>query len=263
MVDTEDTPNLDTENSMVDTEVNTEDTPNLETLVENPLEEELPTTEVKENFTEDSNETSVEPVSEESTENKTAPAKERKTVGRKRKDHTTSSLETKDNRSVHGLRSVRAPEHNTKKNTKKSLNTTVVVDTTSDIPAAPVVKHKARKHRKALFPQKVHKDGSKRPHKFRPGTRALFQIRRLQKYTGTLVPRTVIKALIAMVLSEKECNFRIQRSAVNAIHQLFEANAVEIFKSAQNFANHRNRLGVHQKDFEIASHYHSMLALCH
>jgi histone H3 len=131
---------------------------------------------------------------------------------------------------------------------------------TNDVATITPVK-KPRKHRKPLFAKKVHKEGCERPHRFRPGTRALSQIRKLQKYPGTLLPRSVIKDLIACVFAERQSDFRIQRSAVNAIHVLFEANAVQLFQSAQNFALHRNRLGVHQKDFEMAVQYRNLTNL--
>ena len=114
---------------------------------------------------------------------------------------------------------------------------------------------KIRKHKHALFPKKIHKEGSTRPHKFKPGSRALLQIRRLQRYCGTLIPRTVVKAILAEILSKEGSNVRVQRKYVDVLHELIESHGLQRFQDALMFSIYRGRKSVREKDFNMAQHY--------
>lgn len=101
----------------------------------------------------------------------------------------------------------------------------------------------------------------RRPHKYRPGTKALREIRYEQSQTDLKIPRACFKRLVYDILKE-ECKSRLyqhdvtlQSKAIDALQEASEAYLVKIFQDAQIFAIHGNRNEIACKDIVLAKHF--------
>ena len=72
--------------------------------------------------------------------------------------------------------------------------------------------------------------GIKKPHRFRPGTVALREIRRYQKSTELLIRRLPFQRLFREIAQEFKADLRFQSSAVQAIQEAAEAYLVNLFE---------------------------------
>ena len=72
--------------------------------------------------------------------------------------------------------------------------------------------------------------GVKKPHRFRPGTVALREIRRFQKSTDLLIRRLPFQRLVREIAQEFKSDLRFQTSAVQAIQEAAEAYLVGLFE---------------------------------
>ena len=102
-------------------------------------------------------------------------------------------------------------------------------------------KHTARKHTGTKHPRKhiAHKAaanktastaGVTKPHRFRPGTVALREIRRFQKSTELLIRKLPFQRLVREIASEYRSELRFQSSAVLALQEASEAYMVGLFE---------------------------------
>ena len=101
----------------------------------------------------------------------------------------------------------------------------------------------------------------RRPHKYRPGTKALREIRFEQSQTDLKIPRACFKRLVYDILNE-ECKDRgyqfdliLKSKAIDALQEASEAYLVKIFQDAQIFAIHGNRNEIACKDIELAKRF--------
>lgn len=91
----------------------------------------------------------------------------------------------------------------------------------------------------------------KKKYSHHPGTMALKEIRRLQKTTNLLVPKASFKRLLREVLSEKHPEYRIQASAVEALHHATEAYVIDLFEDSNLCAIHAKRVTVMSNDLQL------------
>jgi histone H3/H4 len=75
--------------------------------------------------------------------------------------------------------------------------------------------------------------GVKKPHRFRPGTVALREIRRFQKSTELLIRRLPFQRLVREIAQEFKSDLRFQSSAVQAIQEAAEAYLVGLFEGVR------------------------------
>ena len=94
----------------------------------------------------------------------------------------------------------------------------------------------------------------KRPHRYRPGTVALREIRRYQKSTDLLIRKLPFQRLvrdhaqdIGNVVDPNE-TFRFTKSSILALQEATEAFVVELFEDANLAAIHAKRLTIQKKD---------------
>ena len=105
----------------------------------------------------------------------------------------------------------------------------------------------------AVAPSQMKK---KKPHRFRPGTVALREIRRYQKSTELLLRKSPFERLVrevALIYSEKEDGMRFQGAAVTALQEITEASMIGILADALRLAIHAKRITVQGKDVEFAA----------
>jgi histone H3 len=86
--------------------------------------------------------------------------------------------------------------------------------------------------------------GVKKPHRYRPGTVALREIRRFQKTTELLVRE---------IAQDFKTDLRFQSSAVMALQEACEAYLVGLFEDTTICAIHAKRVTIMPKDIQLAA----------
>ncbi|XP_029924058.1 histone H3-like [Myripristis murdjan] len=84
--------------------------------------------------------------------------------------------------------------------------------------------------------------GVKKPHRYRPGTVALREIRRYQKSTELLIRKLPFQRLVREIAQDFKTDLRFQSSAVMALQEASEAYLVGLFEDTNLCAIHAKRL---------------------
>ncbi|KAM6491018.1 histone H3.1-like [Amanita muscaria] len=84
--------------------------------------------------------------------------------------------------------------------------------------------------------------GVKKPHRFRPGTVALREIRRYQKSTELLIRKLPFQRLVREIAQDFKTDLRFQSSAVMALQEAAEAYLVSLFEDTNLAAIHAKRV---------------------
>jgi histone H3/H4 len=77
--------------------------------------------------------------------------------------------------------------------------------------------------------------GVKKPHRYRPGTVALREIRRYQKSTDLLIRKLPFQRLVREVAQDFKPNLRFQSTAILALQEAAEAYLVQLFEVRFSF----------------------------
>ncbi|KAJ1402440.1 histone-fold-containing protein [Ochromonadaceae sp. CCMP2298] len=109
---------------------------------------------------------------------------------------------------------------------------------------APRKKLACKSARKSMTPT----GGVKKPHRYRPGTVALREIRRYQKSTELLIRRLPFQRLVREVLEQGRSDARISASALLAFQESAEAYLVGLFEDTNLAAIHAKRLTIMPRD---------------
>ena len=94
--------------------------------------------------------------------------------------------------------------------------------------------------------------GIARPHRYRPGTVALREIRRYQKSTELLIRALPFQRLVRETLQMFKADHRIQGSALRALQEACEAYLVSVFEDANLCAIHAKRVTIFPIDMQLA-----------
>ena len=94
--------------------------------------------------------------------------------------------------------------------------------------------------------------GVKKPHRYRPGTVALREIRRYQKSTELLIRKLPFQRLVREIAQEFKTDLRFQGSAVLALQEAAEAYLVGLFEDTNLCAIHAKRVTIMPKDIQLA-----------
>jgi len=94
--------------------------------------------------------------------------------------------------------------------------------------------------------------GVKKPHRFRPGTVALREIRRYQKSTELLIRKLPFQRLVREIAQDFKTDLRFQSSAVLALQEASEAYLVSLFEDTNLAAIHSKRVTIQPKDLALA-----------
>jgi len=115
--------------------------------------------------------------------------------------------------------------------------------------------------------------GVKKPHRFRPGTVALREIRRYQKSTELLLRKLPFQRLVREIAQVRFCktccvdlvllnlfflfqdfktDLRFQSSAIAALQEAAEAYLVGLFEDTNLCAIHAKRVTIMPKDIQLA-----------
>ena len=100
---------------------------------------------------------------------------------------------------------------------------------------------------------------TRRPHRYRPGTVALREIRKYQRGTDLLIRKLPFQRLVREVASgfgdgdgDGDGDLRFQSSAVLALQEAAEAYLVGLFEDTNLCALHARRVTIYPKDMKLA-----------
>ncbi|THH18103.1 hypothetical protein EW146_g2830 [Bondarzewia mesenterica] len=94
--------------------------------------------------------------------------------------------------------------------------------------------------------------GVKKPHRSRPGTVALREIRRYQKTTDLLIRKLPFQRLVREIAQDFKSDLRFKSSAVMALQEAAEAYLVSLFEDTNLVAIHAKRVTIQPKDMALA-----------
>ncbi|KAG0021989.1 histone H3.1, partial [Podila clonocystis] len=102
--------------------------------------------------------------------------------------------------------------------------------------------------------------GVKKPHRYRPGTVALREIRRYQKArfscsfvsTELLIRKLPFQRLVREIAQDFKTDLRFQSSAIGALQEASEAYLVSLFEDTNLAAIHAKRVTIQPKDIHLA-----------
>jgi len=97
--------------------------------------------------------------------------------------------------------------------------------------------------------------GVKKPHRYRPGTVALKEIRKYQRSTELLIRKAPFQSLVKEIthcLPGKANEFRWQSSAMMALQEASEGYIIDLFEAANLCAIHSKRVTIMPKDIHLA-----------
>jgi len=116
---------------------------------------------------------------------------------------------------------------------------------------APIRQLASKAARKSAPPVKA--TGSvKRPHRYRPGTVALREIRKYQKSTELLIRKLPFQRLIREIAQDFKTDLRFQGSGVHALQEASESYLVGLLEDSYLLTLHANRVTLKEKDIHLA-----------
>jgi histone H3 len=84
--------------------------------------------------------------------------------------------------------------------------------------------------------------GIKKPHRYRPGTVALREIRRYQKSTELMIKKLPFQRLVKEIATNFRSDLRFQSSSIIALQEASEAYLVGLFEDTNLCAIHAKRI---------------------
>lgn len=93
---------------------------------------------------------------------------------------------------------------------------------------------------------------AKKPHRYRPGTVALREIRRYQKSTELLIRKLPFQRLVREIAQEYKTECRFTAGSMLALQEASEAYLAGLFEDSQLCAIHAKRVTVMPKDMALA-----------
>ncbi|KAF1772182.1 Histone-fold [Phytophthora cactorum] len=94
--------------------------------------------------------------------------------------------------------------------------------------------------------------GVKKPHRYRPGTVALREIRKYQKSTDLLIRKLPFQRLVREIAQDYKTDLRFQSTAILALQEASEAYLVGLFEDTNLCAIHAKRVTIMPKDIQLA-----------
>jgi histone H3/H4 len=95
--------------------------------------------------------------------------------------------------------------------------------------------------------------GVKKPHRYRPGTVALREIRRYQRSTELLIKKLPFQRIVRDITYQVAGkDYKFQSHAIEALQEAAEAYLVRLFEDTNLCAIHAKRVTVMTKDMQLA-----------
>ncbi|XP_008821311.1 histone H3.3-like [Nannospalax galili] len=102
--------------------------------------------------------------------------------------------------------------------------------------------------------------GVKKPHRYRPGTVALREIRCYQKSTELLIRKLPFQDLVREIAQDFKTDLRFQSAAIGALQEASVAYLVGLFEDTNLCAIHAKRVTIMPKDIQLARCIHEEYA---
>ena len=99
----------------------------------------------------------------------------------------------------------------------------------------------------------------KKPHRYRPGTVAIREIRRYQKSTALLIRKLPFQRLVKEIVQDCKIDLRMTSSAILALQEASEAYLVGRFADTNLCAIHAKRVTIMPKDIQCAPCFRTCL----
>lgn len=93
---------------------------------------------------------------------------------------------------------------------------------------------------------------TKKPHRFRPGTVALREIRKYQKSTALLIRRRPFQRIVKKIANGVKTGVRFQSSALLTLQEVTETYLTGLFEDTNLCAIHAKRVTIMVKDMKLA-----------
>ena len=93
--------------------------------------------------------------------------------------------------------------------------------------------------------------GVKRPHRYRPGTVALREIRRFQKSSDLLVRKLPFQRLVREIAMDFKTDLRFRKSGMLALQEASESYVVDLLEDTNLLAIHAKRVTIKPKDIQF------------
>jgi len=94
--------------------------------------------------------------------------------------------------------------------------------------------------------------GIRKPHRYRPGTVALRDIRKYQKSTELLIRKLPFQRLVREIAQKAKTDLRFQSLGMLALQEGCEAYLVGLFEDSLLIAIHAKRVTIMPKDIQLA-----------
>ena len=98
----------------------------------------------------------------------------------------------------------------------------------------------------------VSSGGVKKPHRYRPGTVALREIRRFQKTTNLLLRKLPFQRIVKDIAHSEKPGIRFQSTALLALQEATESYLVGLFEDTNLCAIHARRVTIMRRDMQLA-----------
>ena len=94
------------------------------------------------------------------------------------------------------------------------------------------------------------------PHRYRPGTVALREIRRYQKSTELLIHKLPFQCLVHKILQGYSVGYRVTLAMMMVLQEAAEAYLVQLLEDSNLCAIHAKRITIQPKDMQLARQIH-------
>jgi len=91
-----------------------------------------------------------------------------------------------------------------------------------------------------------------KPHRYKPGTVALREIRRYQKTTELLIRKLPFQRLVREIAQDFKADLRFQSKAIIALQEAAESYLTGLFEDTNLGAIHAKRVTIMPKDVQLA-----------
>ena len=88
--------------------------------------------------------------------------------------------------------------------------------------------------------------------RYKPGTRALMEIKRYQKGKDLLIQRAPFQRICREITKHEDPELRYNPEALNALQEAAESYMIGLFADTQLCAIHAGRLSIQDKDMKLA-----------
>lgn len=101
-------------------------------------------------------------------------------------------------------------------------------------------------------------DKLRKPHRWRPGTKALREIRKYQKSTDNLIPRLPFQRLVREIANDYKTDLRFQGTALDTLHAAAERYIIQQFQRTNMLAINCKRVTIMPRDLTLSVALNSM-----